>query len=775
MPTAASFGAAPPVGGRAAARLRDAGPYVVLLGAASWWVFGHMVGRLGRGVASYDIYNAFYPNAVYALRSLRTGHGLEWIAEQNCGQPFLPSTLLAPFYPLNLVVLVAGADQGVLVAAAIHLALAGVGMYLLCREIGLGRVAALCGALSFQLGNHLIHLAAWLPVAILGSFVWLPFALLCCERVLRAPSLRGGVWLGIFLTLSVLGGYPQMTLFLYQMIVLRTAWEVVTRGVRPTLRAAGALSLGCLLPLALGAAQLVPAMEFAAHSYRARLLRLDEMAPGQTFVDWQRFREALATREWHIGRSYPVLFAALAPVALLCRATRRQAGFYACVAALFTVLAIDGPLQRAYLTLPLGSLFRLPMRLLFLASFAAHMLIALGADALLRPSAGWVGRDVQRPPPRWLPALALAGAAALWLLQATPPPGSELLAMAALLLVATAAAWPDPSATRWRPALGLTLALLVGASALFVSRLVLLGYADGAALLGADAPVFDVLRERMSAQDRLYIVASDRRYGLLDKTPTLFGLPSIADYEPQTSQRLTDLDVMMRFDRPMASVNDALFKFTRMPRNRRILDLLAARYLVHDPAAEPLPPALAASLRRIARVGDVDIYENPQSLPRAFFVPTATVEPDPVRRVQALSSGDVDPRRSVVLDAAPPAGAGGPPGGRGDADIEEDRSEMVRVRVHAGTPGFLVLTDQLYPGWSAVVNGVATPVLRANHAFRAVPVPAGVSTVVFTYRPWSVRVGLGVSLVALVGVLVLLGRNRRARRRNPVARGAAAG
>jgi uncharacterized membrane protein YfhO len=64
-----------------------------------------------------------------------------------------------------------------------------------------------------------------------------------------------------------------------------------------------------------------------------------------------------------------------------------------------------------------------------------------------------------------------------------------------------------------------------------------------------------------------------------------------------------------------------------------------------------------------------------------------------------------------------------------------------------------VLTDQEYPGWSVTVNGARAPVLRANHAFRAVAVPAGESVVVWTYRPLSLWVGAIVSLVTL-GVVV---------------------
>jgi hypothetical protein len=40
----------------------------------------------GEGVPSFDIYAAHLPNIIYALASLKQGHGLLWNRLQNCGQ-----------------------------------------------------------------------------------------------------------------------------------------------------------------------------------------------------------------------------------------------------------------------------------------------------------------------------------------------------------------------------------------------------------------------------------------------------------------------------------------------------------------------------------------------------------------------------------------------------------------------------------------------------------------------------------------------------------------
>src|SRR6185295_11503796 len=147
--------------------------------------------------------------------------GLLWDALQNCGQPWIPSTLLGMFYPLHLIFLAVDVDTGFLWLAAVHLAIGGAGTYLLAREYGVRPAAALCGALVFELGGTAVTLATWLPSSILGIYVWIPAALLLTERIIKAPTARRVVGLGVVLTLELLPGYPQIVLFTYQLIALR--------------------------------------------------------------------------------------------------------------------------------------------------------------------------------------------------------------------------------------------------------------------------------------------------------------------------------------------------------------------------------------------------------------------------------------------------------------------------------------------------------------------------------------------------------------------------
>ena len=66
--------------------------------------------------------------------------------------------------------------------------------------------------------------------------------------------------------------------------------------------------------------------------------------------------------------------------------------------------------------------------------------------------------------------------------------------------------------------------------------------------------------------------------------------------------------------------------------------------------------------------------------------------------------------------------------------------------------GFVVCREQWAPGWRAQVDGVEAPVLRVNHALRAVPVPAGARRVELRHADEQARLGLVVSILAALAL-----------------------
>lgn len=122
---------------------------------------------------------------------------------------------------------------------------------------------------------------------------------------------------------------------------------------------------------------------------------------------------------------------------------------------------------------------------------------------------------------------------------------------------------------------------------------------------------------------------------------------------------------------------------------------------------------------------DVAIYENHDALPRAYGAVGGTDGDGPLIALDSGWTGRVDGSLAVAV-----------------TDYTDQR---VTLAVEAARPGHVVLADAYWPGWQATVDGIDQPIHRANGYLRAVAVPAGRSTVAFTYRPIVFRLGAGLS------------------------------
>ena len=186
-----------------------------------------------------------------------------------------------------------------------------------------------------------------------------------------------------------------------------------------------------------------------------------------------------------------------------------------------------------------------------------------------------------------------------------------------------------------------------------------------------------------------------------------------------------------------------------------LLGLLNGRYVA---AAFPIE---APGLALIAQYGEVHLYENARTLPRAFTV----------QRVQPAASWD-EAQDALAAGFDPAAGAlvvggvalDGAPGYRA-ATVAEWTPNRITVRAEVDAPALLVLGEVWYPGWEVAVDGQAWAHYMVDGIVRGVYLEPGAHTVVWRYRPRSLAWGAGVTacaLLTLVAIAVLLGARRRA-------------
>jgi hypothetical protein len=89
--------------------------------------------------------------------------------------------------------------------------------------------------------------------------------------------------------------------------------------------------------------------------------------------------------------------------------------------------------------------------------------------------------------------------------------------------------------------------------------------------------------------------------------------------------------------------------------------------------------------------------------------------------------------------------------------------ELREFAVRSETGGRFVLVEQFYPGWRATVDGKPAAIEQWGGAFQAVRLAAGEHRVRFEFRPASVPIGAGVSLLALCALLLVARADSRSR------------
>ncbi|HOT90676.1 MAG TPA: hypothetical protein PLJ78_03675 [Anaerolineae bacterium] len=169
---------------------------------------------------------------------------------------------------------------------------------------------------------------------------------------------------------------------------------------------------------------------------------------------------------------------------------------------------------------------------------------------------------------------------------------------------------------------------------------------------------------------------------------------------------------------------------------------------------------------RLVHSGDVKIYENLHSLPRAFLVREVRCAATEDDALALMRDPTFDPRlQAVIMDCAAPAlQMTAPSHLAGDtATVVRYAADKIVVDVTVTSPALLVLTDAWYPGWqvearSLDMNQPTSPlqkdILRTDILFRGVMVEPGAWRLTFSYRTPRLFVGIALSLL---GSVVLAG------------------
>lgn len=309
-----------------------------------------------------DHFDYFQPLRAFTAEELKAGRLPLWNPYSASGEPWLANPQTGVFYPPTWLFLVLPFETAYVLFLLLHLTILGWGAYLLFgRRAPPG--AAMVGAAALMFSGPVLSL---LDVTNnFATFAWIPLVLWCAlESTWRRTA--------VVLTLAFLGAEPFFAALAALMVVIvRRRRDVVATA---------------LLAFGLSAVQLIPFLEFVAHSDRAGGME-DSLIlrHSMQWRDWWNtvVPNAVTTEQQFI----PVLYMGMGVIALavigIVFGLRAPATHIAAAGWLMLLMAAvavsSGPewLSRLPLTL-----FRYPARLVPFAALAVAGLAVLGWQRL---------------------------------------------------------------------------------------------------------------------------------------------------------------------------------------------------------------------------------------------------------------------------------------------------------------------------------------------------------------------------------------------------------
>jgi hypothetical protein len=155
----------------------------------------------------------------------------------------------------------------------------------------------------------------------------------------------------------------------------------------------------------------------------------------------------------------------------------------------------------------------------------------------------------------------------------------------------------------------------------------------------------------------------------------------------------------------------------------------------------------------------IDVLAIPGVPPRVVAVSRVHIADDPAGIARLASSGFDDLGEAVVAPGGPARALHGD-GPAGTCRITRYDPEAVDVDCTLAREGLVVLADAHARGWSATLDGVTVPIVRANVVMRGVYVRPGQHRLGFRFRTPGRDVGFVLGLVGLLVVTGLLWRGR---------------
>ena len=718
------------------------------------------------------------------------------------GVPFIDGMHGDIFYPPSLALFFLNAQQMWGWKMLLHVFAAGIFCYLWLRTLGVSRGAAMLGGIIYMSGADLVSLVFPGGDGKLFVSALAPLAFMLTERAVVRARVRDYAALSLGIALMILTSHMQCAYFAIWGITLYWIFRAVQlrrSGVWSNGRlgaAFGMFALAGLLSVAATAIQIIPPLgylrewshranetekaeikdayaystQYALHAEEVMSLIVPEFVGDNVQTETRSGATYWGKNGFKLNSEYAGLLGLLLLPLLFIRRRRAQTWFFAGLGifALLYAMGSSTPAFHLFYLIPGVKLFRAPSIIIFLYGLCVATLGALAVDRAAEAGRSTTGDDVPARRALWILAgvlgvLALLASAgvltSIWTSIFDPHmtsqqaealganlPGLKIGFWIAFIVAAVVAGTFDGFARGMWSARAMLIAFCVLA---FVEQYradwpfmhgtkIMNDAAVDPALFEPDESI-QFLQQRQHAGEVFRALDLSalipQMHGYSENVLAVHGIEQLAGHHGNEMGRYREL-----IGGP-APLN--IFK------SLQLLDLTNTEYvLVSQPINLPGYSEVYRGSRSIVlRKADV--------LPRAYLVGKTEVVPDD-HAVDSLLAASFDYRHTAMLPEPLPTGISIQPDPQGSVQWLDRGVNGQHLKVHTDRPALLMVLDNFYKDWHAHVDGRDTPILRANYAFRAIPVSAGDHDVELTYLVTPYHMPAMISALTLLLLMALV-------------------
>lgn len=718
-----------------------------------------------------DVIRQLYPWRVLSIDLFKKGEWPLWNPYAFSGYPLLANLQSSVFYPFNFFFFSLSNIDAWIVYIMIQPILAFIFMYQLSRSFDLSKISATLSGISFAfLGFFLV----WFEWGVIGhSGLWLPACLWAINEGFKKK--RTFLFLPLFLSLSLLAGHLQTTVYVFLVSLLFFLWKVSQQEKKRTFLFKGIVFF--LFPFFLTSMQILPSFELFSLSARdlASSKEIFEkfILPGKHLVTIfaPNFFGNPATKNFW-GKDYGEFMAYFGVVTLvfsaysLCLLKKKEVRFFWILSFLALAFATS-PLAKILLFSRLPVLSTgIPARTLFIFGFCQTLLSGFGLELLLRR------REVKNQPIFTLFFFYFLLWASVFFIKKNNPvnanvalrnlvvPTVSFLVVSFLILASQKLAVFKKTIL-----LGVFIPLSLEL-AIFTNKFLPLA---SKSYVFPSHPLISFLGQK-TKEDFARVYGYDT--ARLDANlPTFWRLYFPEGYDPLYPRRYGELIESSKKGKLVTKIprSDAFFENTLPPQEslaqKRLFDILGIKYVLDkddNPKKSWEPQPWRFPEERFTLVwqkGKWKVYENKDALPRAFLVGDYVVEKEKEKIIEKLFAHDFNPKEKLVLEEEP-SDFKVDRNATGSAKIVSYAPNEVAIKTQTSKNMLLFLSDNFYPGWKALLDGKEAKILRANYTFRAVAIPSGEHSTIFSYEPSSFKAGLAISVASVAGYLLLCLKKR---------------